>query len=91
MKYIIYIMQDFYMVCMKLGVSCQDDISSVGESTIRQGLEGLTAHDDGLAQGQGFEMTKVSRQVERQGVIPADPPFSGDGCNDVNHSATSIL
>ena len=55
-----------------------DDIGAVGQRPPER-LEGLAAHDDGMARRDGLEMFQVFGNMPQQGILVADNAVLGNG------------
>ena len=62
----------------------EHDVSTVGESAFRQGLERLSPHNDGMAGSQCLEAFQVIGQPVQQFVFKAYRTILGNGYNDGN-------
>lgn len=75
------VMNRFSSCRLPLGISCQDDILSIGER-LAKGVECFSSHDDGMACRDFFEDFKVFRDVPRDTSILTDDVTGrhGDDC-----------
>ena len=67
------------------GVVAQDEVTAVGQGTVRERLEGLASHDDGMARSKRLETLQVIRQVVEQLPCPPDGVVLSYGNNDGKH------
>lgn len=63
-------------------LSCDDDVTSMWQRSLREGTERVAAHDDDVSHGERFESRQVARNVAKQLSLLSDGKvvgYGGDG------------
>lgn len=79
-------------------VAGNDYVGAARERSAGEGFEGAATHDDGVAEGEGFEVFKVGGDVVEEVAGAADGSVASDGGDYLNggfhriaYTATSPL
>jgi len=68
-----------------VAVPCDDDVGAVGQWAA-DGFKGFSAHQDGVAAGQGFKALEVLREVPKEGIATAYEAILIVGDDEGEHS-----
>ena len=70
-----------------LRATTQNDVTTIGQGSLRQGKEGVAPHDDRMTGGEGLETLQVVGKPIDQLVLIADGSVSGYSRYDGNHNS----
>lgn len=72
---------DFGARGLEVGAAGHDDVAAARKCAFGERFEGLAAHDNGVAHGEGLEVAQVVADVESEAALAADGAVEADGGN----------